>query len=225
METSLKEIKMKDECDTTLVESSYDIIKLTKESADKLFYFFDESTNFLCVYGTGTMTDYSSTNQPWYKYLNQIKTLYIDYGVESLGVRSFYSFVNIENVRFSDTVKSIGERVFANCELIKTITFGKNFESIGPWAFDDCIGLQTVIIKSLNFKTVLQSAFDECTSLKSIKYIGSQPPECPSGASYDCDGCQFCDELNNCNVLSGIIVSVPSTYSDQKFCQLDVTKE
>ena len=51
---------------------------------------YDEDTSTLRIYGTGVMDDYDSKLNPYFTYLDDVKTVVIDDGVTKIGNQAFY---------------------------------------------------------------------------------------------------------------------------------------
>ena len=85
-------------------------------------YSLNTSTYELVISGTGTMTDYSTSSQPWYSNRAYIKTVTINSGVTSIGKNAFKYCYNLKTINISDSVTSIGEDAFGNCQSISSIS-------------------------------------------------------------------------------------------------------
>ncbi|MCQ2455427.1 MAG: leucine-rich repeat protein [Clostridia bacterium] len=80
---------------------------------ENMTYSLDTGTGILSIRGTGTMTNYSTSNQaPWYNSKDLIKKIIIENGVTSIGAYAFYDFPNLETVEVSASVKSFGTNCF-----------------------------------------------------------------------------------------------------------------
>ncbi|HCV46586.1 MAG TPA: hypothetical protein DGF25_01150, partial [Catenibacterium sp.] len=58
----------------------------------------------LTITGTGKMPDYGSSDQPWYKYKEDIKRVIVSEGITSVGNYAFYQYYNISKVTIPGTV-------------------------------------------------------------------------------------------------------------------------
>ena len=153
-------------------ETSY-----TTKSGDNLISVFDDATDTLTVYGTGTIEYGHTLDSFYYEPLNQnvhfmVDTLIITEGITGIGVEAFrydsyktiiiadsvtyignnafYENELLRNVYLGNGVKTIGNSAFANCYNLKEFTIGKSVETIGINAFQDCENLEGFIVDSEN---------------------------------------------------------------------------
>ena len=54
-------------------------------------YTFHSGNGTLIISGTGAMTSYSSSNQPWNSYKDSIKSVIIEKGITSIGKYAFFN--------------------------------------------------------------------------------------------------------------------------------------
>ena len=155
-----------------LNETSY-----TTKSGDYLISVFDDSTDTLTVYGTGTIEYGHTLNSFYYEPLDKnvsylVDTLIITEGITGIGNGAFHydSFITIiiadsvtyigkeafyendqlRSVFVGDGVKTIGNSAFANCYNLNEFKIGKSVESIGTNAFQYCESLEGFIVDSEN---------------------------------------------------------------------------
>lgn len=116
---------------------------------DNLTWTLDESGT-LTVSGTGKMTDYGFSNQPWAKQSDKIISVKIDSGVTGIGV---YAFVNCDvmtSITIPDSVTVIGDWAFAWCHSLTGVTIPDSVTSIGPRTFFACHWLEKIQVDENN---------------------------------------------------------------------------
>ena len=122
----------------------------------------------LIISGTGTMDNFQSGDAPWYLYRNQIRNVYIEKRVESIGNNAFYNLDNLETVTIPGTVKTIGSESFSNCEQLKELDIPEGVVSIGYNAFWWCSALTKVTMAD-SVTSIGRDCFVECDSLTTVK--------------------------------------------------------
>ena len=131
----------------------------------------------LTITGTGKMPDYGSSDQPWYKYKEDIKRVIVGEGITSVGNYAFYQYYNISKVTIPSTVTKIGYGAFSDCTSVINVSIPKTVTTIGDYSFQNCTSLESVVIEANSkkgFETVIgQSAFNGCKSLTSITIPGN----------------------------------------------------
>lgn len=156
-------------------------------------------TGDLIISGNGAMTDLASeSDQPWYAYVTEIKTITVESGVSRIGDRAFIGCTNLISVTIAEGVTTIGRSAFYNCsnlpeitlpntltgELNRTfygcaalssITIPNGVTSIGDYAFYNCAALSKVTIPD-SVTSIGDYAFTNCTSVcteldGSLKYL------------------------------------------------------
>ena len=139
---------------------------------DNVYYAYDSNATTLNIFGTGSMTDYSTTNSPWFSYRMSIKTVVIGNGVTTIGNYAFYSCTSLESITIPDGVTSIGEAAFGRCTSLNSITIPDGVTSIGFDAFGHCTSLNSITIPD-GVTSIDNSAFYGCTGLTSIEIPAS----------------------------------------------------
>ena len=127
---------------------------------------FDTETGLLSITGTGKMKDYTS-NAPWYKYSDYIKTIEIADGVTSIGDLVFSRCSELSSVTIPYSVTSIGKKAFEWCSGLTSITIPNSVISIGSSAFEGCSGLTSIEIPNSVTK-IEDNTFEWCSSLTSV---------------------------------------------------------
>ena len=157
---------------------------------ENVTYSFVESTGTLTISGTGAMTNYNSSNRPWYNYRSSIKKVVINNGVTrigssafsgctgltsveipnsvtSIGIDAFYGCTGLKSITIPSGVTSIGDRAFYGCTELTSVTIPNSVTSIGNYAFRGCTGLTSIAIPN-SVTSIGKYAFSECTGLTSV---------------------------------------------------------
>ena len=104
---------------------------------DNLTWTLDDNGT-LTISGTGSMTNYnSSDSSPWYNNSN-VKKVIINSGVTSIGSKAFYGCSGLTSITIPNSVTSIGEYAFEYCSSLTSITIPNSVTSIGNDAFSYC---------------------------------------------------------------------------------------
>lgn len=131
-------------------------------------YSYDFSTNALTITGTGDMKQYSLTSPaPWDSFCEDIVSLNIESGVESIGSYAFYYCKGLINVKIPDSVTTIGEYAFLECVSLASVTISNSVTTISKGSFQNCTGLTNVTIPG-NVISIGESAFSSCDNLTSV---------------------------------------------------------
>lgn len=95
--------------------------------------------------GTGDMTDYDSSEQcPWYDYREEIRSVVVGEGIETVGTSICQDFTSLLQVTFSEGLKEIGSAAFAGTGLYMA-SFPDSIIEIGDKAFLGCM-FQTITL-------------------------------------------------------------------------------
>ena len=145
---------------------------------------YTADTNTLTIEGTGEMNDYA-LQSPWDKYRSNIKNIFINSGVTSIGNGAFLFHSNVSSIDIPNSVTNIGGSAFYGCKGLTSVTIPNSVTSIGQMAFSGCTGLTSVTIPN-NITSIGSGAFGGCSGLASI-VVGS------GNTQYD--------SRNNCNAI------------------------
>ena len=105
---------------------------------------YTNGTGGLVVSGTGAAGNFSKQSPaPWAAFADQIKS-----------------------VTIADGVESIGSRFFKGCTRIGTVTGGKNLVSVGENAFYQCMSLETIQLDNADVLETLKNAIVYQTAIK-----------------------------------------------------------
>ena len=133
------------------------------------------SDGVMTVSGTGAMADYEEYNDtPWSSY--DVKTIVIESGVTSIGVKAFSSCSKLESVSIPASVTSIGNYAFEACgsyATALTVSFaeGSTLLTIGEEAFRSA-NLKSIDIPN-SVTSIGRSAFSGCSNLESVSIPAS----------------------------------------------------
>lgn len=138
----------------------------------------------LVLRGVGNMPNYTSGGTPWASYADQVKTVYIDPRITSIGN---YSFENCRNMTFIDygySMKTIGEYAFSGCSSLASFKLPDSVTTISKGAFSNCTGLNNVVISDY-VTSIEDSAFSGCSELIQVT-IGGSVSNIGNNAFADC---------------------------------------
>jgi hypothetical protein len=109
----------------------------------------------LTIFGQGDMYDYGEYDEaageyyfyylPYEDYLANIRRVFIEPGVTSIGVAAFYGCY-MTDITIADTVTDIDDYAFYYCENLTDVTIPDSVSRIGEGAFYLCTGLQEIEI-------------------------------------------------------------------------------
>lgn len=155
----------------------------------------------LSISGEGKMDDYAcdsdlgTVNSPWYIHTDNIKTVVIGDGVESIGQEAFAYLRNLASVTIGNSVKSIGQWAFRDA-IITEITIPASVKSIGDYAFNQCLELKTVTLGS-GVTTIGNGAFAICLKLANINIPSSVK-------TIEIEAFNGCEELTTITIPEGV---------------------
>lgn len=167
-------------------------IVATGSCGESLTWILDGS-GMLTILGSGKMEDYPSSSAPWKKYEDQITSLNITEGVESIGNYAFYtsswSPKLTGDLVIPESVTSIGEYAFYGCsKLTGDLVIPDSVTSIGRDAFCGCSGLDGTLTLSKNLESIGEYAFNSCRKLTGDLVIPEGITEISEGTFLSCSG-------------------------------------
>ncbi|MBQ6159331.1 MAG: leucine-rich repeat protein [Oscillospiraceae bacterium] len=116
----------------------------------------------LTISGTGNMENYAASlwenTAPWKDNLEQIKRIFIQEGVTSIGDMAFYTANKATDVTLPNSLKTIGENAFGQCYQIKKVTIPTGVTMIPKDAFNYCSDLEEVVLHN-NITEIGEGAF------------------------------------------------------------------
>lgn len=105
------------------------------------------SNGTLSVSGNGNMDSNTDANPcPWASFKDEITSVIIGKGVESIGISMFENCKKLSSVSLPDTLKTIGSYSFAACSELTSIEIPNGVTNIGSSAFVQCKKLSEVKI-------------------------------------------------------------------------------
>lgn len=128
----------------------------------------------LTVFGSGEMYQYFNEDgfrAPWAEQIDEIQSVVLENGVESVGDYAFSDAINLKNVSFADSVWIIGDHAFQRSGVRDIYLPDAKFLNVNGYAFEDCQSLETVSIGKTPEK-ILEYAFANCPNLHLITYRG-----------------------------------------------------
>ena len=108
----------------------------------------------LTLSGTGSTENYHSAKSPaWADYVEYIKAIRVEEGIEGIGTMIFRNCTSVQTVSLPDTLNTIGSRAFAGCVSLTEFTLPANIKVIGTAAFSGTI-LQTIYYEGEDWSLV-----------------------------------------------------------------------
>lgn len=154
-----------------------------------------DSNGLMTISGEGAMTQ-ASADISWADIQAQVKTIIIESGVTSIGVRAFEGFTNVTSVIIPDTVTCIEAYAFYRCASISgTLNIPSSVVTIGDYAFARCKGLSGPLTIPASVVTIGKNAFDGCIGLTGPLFI---PANVTSIGDY---------AFSECSGFSGLVIS------------------
>lgn len=107
-------------------------------------------TGVLTITGTGSMTDYTTSNYPeWYSSASEITSVVVGEGITDLGNLSFYKLSNLTTVSLPDSLQTMGRNTFANCTSLTTVDIPSSVTELEYGVFAECTSLTEVSLDSI----------------------------------------------------------------------------
>lgn len=174
------------------------------ECGTNLKWSLNEDTGALRINGSGEMNDYHSANgleAPWYEYAAEIKSVFIDSGVKTVGNYAFANLKNLKSVEINSELKRLGNGAFYGCTALSDIEGIEGIKSIGSECFRGCSALTAIGIPS------------GCTSVGSYAFAGTsiKSISVPKSVTYLGEGAFLaCRQLTYAELPSGLS-KIPSS--------------
>ncbi|MCI6730129.1 MAG: leucine-rich repeat protein [Clostridiales bacterium] len=134
---------------------------------ENLTWIFDEASGILTISGEGKMKDYGPSLAPWESVKEEITTVIISDGVNSIGDAAFYGCTKLINITIPSSLLTIGSDAFVNCAALECITIPNGVTAIGSYAFSNCRSLESITIPN-GVTTIECYTFVSCSALKSV---------------------------------------------------------
>ncbi len=139
--------------------------------------------------GTGAMTNYIASTQPWADYRASITSIEIPSGVTSIGNYAFYNCSNLTDTTVNGSALTrIGNYAFSGCGAIINVVIPAGVTDIGNFAFNNCAGLATVTIPQ-SVTNIGASAFSADNQLASFSVAAANTAYC------DADGVLYSKDM------------------------------
>ena len=88
---------------------------------------FDPLTFTLTISGVGAMKDYEDVTEcGWYAYRTAVRTIVVEPGVTTIGLRAFRYLQNANTVYIPATVTAMHDEAFAYCKGLNDVYYGSN---------------------------------------------------------------------------------------------------
>ncbi len=110
-----------------------------------------DSTGVLTISGTGKMSYYSHTKQPWYSLRGQVRSIVVEEGVTEMFHSAFRDCYNATSVSLPSSISRIDGYLFNGCSSLTSITIPKTVSSVDYYyAFGGCTALQSINVEQGN---------------------------------------------------------------------------
>ncbi len=146
----------------------------TGNCGENLTYTFDATIGVLTISGSGDMTNYSSSNAPWYLYRSLIKEIILSDDITRIGDSVFFGCTSLTEITIPDSVTSIGRSAFCDCTGLTEIAIPDGVTIINAYTFYNCTDLTSVTIGN-SVKNIGDYAFEGCTNLKTVNNYSGIP--------------------------------------------------
>ncbi|MBQ8416173.1 MAG: leucine-rich repeat domain-containing protein [Clostridia bacterium] len=149
--------------------------KLWKSADEYLFYKDNNAWSLISYMGSKTELTLPASCQGnsyriyenAFKKSNNLTSVTIPDGVETIGKSAFAYCPNLTNVTISSDVTSIGESAFEDCSELLSVTVSPGLKEIGASAFKKCTNLTSIEIPN-SVTSIGHDAFYDCESLAGI---------------------------------------------------------
>lgn len=140
--------------------------------------------NFIVVadWWTGEIIEEETHRCPWEAYNNQIREVYVQDGVTSIGSIAFANCAYLQKVVIGNSVKTIGWNAFTNDRELTDLTLGNSLETIGDNAFSG-IGVTKLVLPS-SIKSLTRLSLLGMSELEAIEISGNVTYKSIDGALY-----------------------------------------
>ena len=155
------------------------------QCGENLFWRYYEDGK-LVIYGKGEMYNFTSAEQPWMDYKDQIITAELLYGATTIGQYAFYDHNGLRSVITPDTLRSIKERAFEECNNLEYIELNEGLEHLGWAAFWWCQRMTAIDIPD-TVTRIEGFCFAGCYVLSSVR-LPQQMTQLDSYAFFACYG-------------------------------------
>ena len=158
---------------------------------------------------------------PWEAYNDQIREVYVQDGVTSIGTTAFADCAYLQKVIIGNSVKTIGWGAFVNDRELTDLTLGNSLETIGDNAFSG-IGVTKLVLPS-SIKSLTRLSLLGMSELESIEISGNATYKSIDGVLYSDNGktlfCYPSKRSGEYMIPSGI-----TKIAEDAFCYTSLTK-
>ena len=165
-------------------------------------------------WNTGQLIEEETHRSPWEDYSAQIREVYIEDGVTSVGSIAFSSCFNLKKVVIGNSVKTIGSSAFSNDNNLTELVIGNSVESIGDNAFYG-IGIKTLTLPA-SLKTINSYGLQALQKLENFEVEGGGRYQAVDGVLYTDNGATLvaypCGRSGAYQIPSGITKIGPNAF-------------
>ena len=131
--------------------------------------------------GSGTLALHESMDSfasmpqeklPWAEYKNEIRTITIGDGVQSVPSGIFKDYPSVSKVNIRNGVDTVGASAFQGCRSLKTLYLADSVTAIEAGAFSGCSSLDEITMSSA-IRTIGVDAFSGCPDSLQLYYGGT----------------------------------------------------
>lgn len=146
--------------------NDYLLAALPFGSYDEMEYVIDEATGTLTVTGSGELTSTLHGKVPWYRYIPELQSVYLSYGITNIPEGAFSGASQLTTIEIPSSVKVIYSNAFTDCTSLKSIVIPDSVTKLES-AFSGCTSLESVTL-SKRLSSIEGATFQNCSSLKTI---------------------------------------------------------
>ena len=156
---------------------------------------FDSGIGTLTITGSGDMQAYEKEEDvPWHAYRSEIRRLYIDDDISSIGNYAFSNCGNLSSINtvlaehgyLPEALVHIGTKAFWGCSQLKYLVIEQKLATVEDYAFAECSGIIEIYFPD-SLERIGVGTFFNCTSLMKVHLGWSSISEIPEKAFYGCE--------------------------------------
>ena len=91
----------------------------------------DFASDTLIISGTGAISDYGTSDSPWYAHRSKIKSLVVEDGITEIGDNAFRGCQNIITASLPESLTAIGNYAFYECRLMEQVNLPESITALG----------------------------------------------------------------------------------------------
>ena len=179
------------------------------DCGENLKWMLERDSGYLTISGTGDMWNFSG-DAPWIEFQDEIRSLRIKHGVNSIGNWAFYGCGFTGTLDLPATVRTVGYSAFQGCTGITDLNFSDGLETIGAEAFAGCTGIQGELNLPNSVSIVDDYAFYGCENIRGNAYLSADLKRVGTGAFSGTDIDSFSVSEDNTSFVSveGILFTI-----------------